>query len=181
MLNQKFIKLIDPIEVKVLKLNFKTFLIIKNGIKSIYVLVPTGLNLLKCGQVLSIQYNNSIVNKQFLSDLTFFYSKLTVLNNDVEKVHTKKLLLKGLGLKATLLVFNSLELKLGFSHSVIVRVPVEIKVSIIKNILIVESFDQIMLGNFAATIKNLRKPDSYKGKGISYKNEVLFLKTVKKA
>ena len=85
-----------------------------------------------------------------------------------------------MGLKATLINDKLIEFKLGFSHMITLSIPNEIKVSIIKNNLILESFDKILLGNFSATIKNFKTPDSYKGKGICYKNEILFLKVVKK-
>jgi len=180
MLNQKYIKLLNIIEVKVLKLNFKTFLLIKNPIKTVYLLVPKGLLIQKSGQSLSLQFNSNKTNKQLLADFPLFYSKILNFNGEYEKVHTKKLVLKGLGLKATLINDKLIEFKLGFSHMITLSIPNEIKVSIIKNNLILESFDKILLGNFSATIKNFKTPDSYKGKGICYKNEILFLKVVKK-
>ena len=180
MLNQKFIKLIDVIELKVLNLNFKTFLLIKNVTKSVYLMVPTGLMVQKIGKLLTLQYNSETINTQLSSDFTFFYLKLTSLNVNIKKIHTKKLLLKGLGLKATILHSNLVELKLGFSHTITLSIPNEIKLTIIKNTLVLESADQILLGNFSATIKSFKTPDSYKGKGICYKNEVLLLKAVKK-
>jgi len=180
MLNQKVIKFIDSIEVQIFKLNFKNFLLLKNGIKSYYLLVPTGLFIKKNGQIVTLQYNQKKMNKQLSSDYSFIYSKLINLNVSLEKMYTKKLVLKGLGLKAILLNENLIELKLGFSHSIKLTIPSEIKVTIIKNILILESFNSILLGNFAASIKKCKAPDSYKGKGVCYKNEVLILKAVKK-
>lgn len=180
MLNQKTIKLLNIIEVKVLKLNFKTFLLIKNPIKTVYLLVPKGLLIQKNNQTLILQYNNNKTNKHLLGNFTFFYSKLLNFNSEFEKVHTKKLVLKGLGLKATFINESLIEFKLGLSHMIQVSIPNSIKVSIIKNTLILESCDNILLGNFSATIKNFKTPDSYKGKGICYKNEILFLKAVKK-
>ena len=115
-----------------------------------------------------------------MSDLTFFYSKLENLNVNLEQLYTKKLLLQGLGLKAILTNLNILELKLGFSHIISLSIPNTIKITIIKNILIIESSDSILLGNFAARIKNFRQPDSYKGKGILYVGEVLRRKKGKK-
>ena len=179
MLSQKSIKLLNIIEVKVLKLNFKTFLLIKNPIKTVYLLVPKGLLIQKSNQTLILQYNNK-TNKHLLGNFTFFYSKLLNFNVEFEKVHTKKLVLKGLGLKATFKNESLIEFKLGLSHTIQLSIPNSIKVSIIKNTLILESCDNILLGNFSAAIKNFKTPDSYKGKGICYKNEILFLKAVKK-
>jgi len=180
MLNQKSIKLLNFFEVKILKLNTKLFLVIKKGVQSSYLQIPTGLVVKKTGLNLIFQYNIKKPTSQLMSDLTFFYSKLENLNVNLEQLYTKKLLLQGLGLKAILTNLNILELKLGFSHIISLSIPNTIKLTTIKNILILESFDSILLGNFAARIKNFRQPDSYKGKGICYKNEVLFLKAVKK-
>ena len=180
MLNQKFIKLLDFFQVKILKLDTKMFLVITKGVHSSYLQIPTGLIVKKNGLNLIFQYNIKKLTSQLMSDLTFFYSKLENLNVNLEQLYTKKLLLQGLGLKAILTNLNILELKLGFSHIISLSIPNTIKINIIKNILIIESSDLILLGNFAARIKNFRQPDSYKGKGICYKNEVLFLKAVKK-
>ena len=180
MLTKKHIKLLDTIEVKVLNFNFKTFLLIKNKIKTFYLLVPKGLLIQKSGQLLTLQYTHKTSSKQLLTDFTLLHSKLINCNVDFEKVYTKKLVLKGLGLKVTAIREGLIELKLGFSHIISVSIPTEIKLSIVKNTLILESFNNIILGNFAASIKNFKTPDSYKGKGICYKNEVLLLKAVKK-
>jgi len=75
---------------------------------------------------------------------------------------------------------NVLKLKLGFSHLITITVPSGIKVFKNKNLLILESSEAFLVGNFANLIRNLRYPDSYKGKGLWYKNEIQILKPVKK-
>ena len=139
-----------------------------------------GLLVQKNGQTLIFRSNLKVDNNNLNSELNFFYSKLLDLNVAIEKIYTKKLLLKGLGLKATFIKQGLSEFKLGFSHSILLNIPIEIKLVIVKNMLIIESTDPIFLGNFASSIKNFKLPDSYKGKGICYKNEVLVLKAVKK-
>ena len=97
-----------------------------------------------------------------------------------EKPIVKKLLLKGLGLKATLLSLEHLELKLGFSHVVNIKIPSQLLVSVKKNTINIEGYDSVLLGNFLHKIRILKAPNVYKGKGIWYKNELKTLKVVKK-
>ena len=97
----------------------------------------------------------------------------------------KKLLFKGLGLKAALLDVGSnkiLELKLGFSHLIRIIIPqTKIGVKLIKNGLLVSGSDLVTVSNFLYKIKSLKLPNRYKGKGIWYKNEVIKLKEIKKS
>lgn len=71
-----------------------------------------------------------------------------------------------------------LELALGYSHNIFVDLPVEIKVETVtergKNpIITLTSYDKQLLGQVAAKIRSLRKPEPYKGKGIRFLGEVV--------
>ena len=71
-----------------------------------------------------------------------------------------------------------LELALGYSHNIFVYLPVEIKVETVtergKNpIITLTSYDKQLLGQVAAKIRSLRKPEPYKGKGIRFLGEVV--------
>ena len=77
-------------------------------------------------------------------------------------------------------VSHKLQLKLGFSNLIIVDVPKSIRVLKRKDALTLEGNNSVIVGNFANLIKSFRYPDSYKGKGIWYKNELRSLKPVKK-
>ena len=71
-----------------------------------------------------------------------------------------------------------LELALGYSHNIFVDLPVEIKVETLtergKNpIITLTSYDKQLLGQVAAKIRSLRKPEPYKGKGIRFLGEVV--------
>ena len=71
-----------------------------------------------------------------------------------------------------------LELALGYSHNIFVDLPIEIKVETLtergKNpIITLTSFDKQLLGQVAAKIRSLRKPEPYKGKGIRFLGEVV--------
>ena len=79
-----------------------------------------------------------------------------------------------------------LELTLGYSHNVAFELPAEIKVTTItekgKNpTIILESNDKQLIGQVAAKIRSLRKPEPYKGKGIKFSNETLRRKAGKSA
>lgn len=98
---------------------------------------------------------------------------------------TKELELVGVGYKATN-QGNLLDLSLGFSHNIVIDVPKELKVSTEmqkgKNPLIkLESHDKQLLGQVAAKIRSLRKPEPYKGKGVKYVGEVVRRKAGKAA
>lgn len=79
-----------------------------------------------------------------------------------------------------------LELALGYSHHIYMQIPDEIKVETVtergKNPLIkMSSFDKQLLGQVAAKIRSLRKPEPYKGKGIKFQGEMLRKKAGKSA
>lgn len=81
---------------------------------------------------------------------------------------------------------NTLDLVLGFSHHFVFELPKEIKVTTAsekgKNpIITLESIDKQLLGQVAAKIRSLRKPEPYKGKGIKFVGEVLRRKAGKSA
>lgn len=93
--------------------------------------------------------------------------------------------LVGVGYKATV-KGQQLELALGFSHNVIFVMPDEVKVEAItergKNpLIIMTSPDKQLVGQIAAKIRSLRKPEPYKGKGIKYLGEEIKRKAGKAA
>ena len=98
------------------------------------------------------------------------------------KLKKKRLKLKGIGMKISFTKnSNFLRFKLGFSHDIFFRIPKnEIKISIKKDVLFLESVDKALVGNYAQGIKNLCLPDIYKGKGFLFSNEKILLKEIKK-
>lgn len=81
---------------------------------------------------------------------------------------------------------QSLELSLGYSHNVQFELPVEIKVTTTSEKgqnpkVILESADKQLIGQVAAKIRSLRKPEPYKGKGIKFTGEILRRKAGKAA
>ena len=76
---------------------------------------------------------------------------------------------------------NKVTLNLGLSHDVIFEVPEGVTVTTPKNTeIVVEGIDQQLVGQVAANIREWRKPEPYKGKGIKYKDEYIFRKEGKK-
>ncbi|MDO8435767.1 MAG: 50S ribosomal protein L6 [bacterium] len=92
----------------------------------------------------------------------------------------KKLELRGIGLKAEL-SGEELVLHVGFSHSIKLRVPKDIKVTIEKNIINISGANKGLVGQFAANIRGKKEPEPYKGKGIRYLGEYVPKKEGKKA
>ena len=79
-----------------------------------------------------------------------------------------------------------LELSIGFSHPIFVLIPEEVKVSTVSEKgqpprIILESTDKQLIGQVAAKLRSLRKPEPYKGKGIKYTGEILRKKAGKSA
>jgi len=112
----------------------------------------------------------------------------SLINNMVEGVSVgfkKELELVGVGYRAS----NSgqrLELALGFSHPIVLEIAPEVKVTTLsergKNpIVTLESFDKQLIGQVAAKIKSMRKPEPYKGKGVRFVGEYIRRKAGKSA
>ena len=92
----------------------------------------------------------------------------------------KELEINGVGYRAQA-QGNKMTLNLGLSHDVIFEVPEGVTVTTPKNTeIIVEGIDQQLVGQVAANIREWRKPEPYKGKGIKYKDEYIFRKEGKK-
>jgi large subunit ribosomal protein L6 len=97
----------------------------------------------------------------------------------------KELELVGVGYKASN-QGNILDLSLGYSHNIIIEVPKELKVTTTQEKgdnprIFLEGVDKQLLGQVAAKIRSLRKPEPYKGKGVKYKNEFIRRKAGKAA
>lgn len=111
-----------------------------------------------------------------------------LIHNMVEGVSTgfrKEMELVGVGYRANA-TGQVLDLSLGYSHAIYLKLPAEIKVEVKsernKNpIIILESDDKQLLGQVCAKIRSLRKPEPYKGKGIKFVGEVIRRKSGKSA
>ena len=93
--------------------------------------------------------------------------------------------LVGVGFKAVA-TDDLLELALGYSHSIFVQMPKEVTVETLTErgkspVITLKSHDRQLLGQVAAKIRSLRKPEPYKGKGIRFKGEIVKKKAGKSA
>jgi large subunit ribosomal protein L6 len=103
----------------------------------------------------------------------------------VTEGYKKNLELVGVGFKASN-QGNVLDLSLGYSHNIIFEVPKELKVVTLTEKgqnpkISIEGIDKQLLGQVAAKIRGLRKPEPYKGKGVKYSDEVVRRKAGKAA
>ena len=107
----------------------------------------------------------------------------SLISNMVEGVTTpfsKKLIIEGIGFKADVQGTN-LNLNLGFSHPIVKVIPTGLTVVHEKGTLTISGINKDDVGEFAAKIRSLKKPEPYKGKGIRYDNEVVRRKQGKKS
>jgi large subunit ribosomal protein L6 len=110
---------------------------------------------------------------------------LANLVKGVTEGYTKKLELIGVGFKAAN-QGNVLDLALGYSHNIIFEVPKELKIATAQEkgqnpTITLEGIDRQLIGQVAAKIRGLRKPEPYKGKGVRYVGEVVRKKAGKAA
>ena len=103
----------------------------------------------------------------------------------VSEGYKKEMELVGVGYRASA-TGQVLELSLGYSHAIFIKLPQEVKVEAKsesnKNpLIILESSDKQLLGQVCAKIRSLRKPEPYKGKGIKFVGEIIRRKSGKSA
>jgi len=95
---------------------------------------------------------------------------------------TKELEIVGVGYRATAQGPSKIEFALGFSHSVPVEAPAGITFEVPQPTrVIVKGIDKELVGQVAANIRKIRKPEPYKGKGVRYAGEVVLRKAGKAA
>lgn len=93
---------------------------------------------------------------------------------------SKELEIQGIGFRAVL-EGNTLVLYMGFTHTVKFPVPEKIKIAVEKNFIRISGVDKYLVGETAAKIRAVKKPEPYQGKGIRYKGEIVRRKEGKKA
>ena len=117
------------------------------------------------------------------SSRAFWGTTRSVLDNFVAGVYKgfeKRLEIQGLGYRANL-EENTLVLLLGYAHPVRLEAPTGVRFKVEKNIITVSGADKALVGNVAASLRALKKPEPYKGKGIRYEGEIVRKKAGKKA
>ena len=158
------------------KINKNHFIVIEDR----YFLVPNSILLEKTDTCLHF-FSRKTKSLSLLEFNNFIFFITYLLKRGPTKLWKKRLILKGLGFKSKInSIDNSVELKLGFSHPVLIRIPSNIFLKVYKNTLIIEGLDKNKVGDFTYCLRSLKFPDIYKGKGFWYKNEIKLFKEVKK-
>lgn len=105
----------------------------------------------------------------------------SLINNMVVGVSTgfsKQLEINGVGYRVAM-AGQSLKFNLGYSHDIMFPIPAGITTAIEQNVITVSGIDKQQVGQVAADIRKLRKPEPYKGKGIKYVGERILRKSGK--
>ncbi|MBX4196971.1 50S ribosomal protein L6 [Candidatus Saccharibacteria bacterium] len=105
----------------------------------------------------------------------------SLINNMVTGVSQgfeKKLEINGVGYRVAQ-QGTDLKFNLGFSHDVIYKVPAGVNITIEQNVITVSGISKQQVGQVAAEIRSLKKPEPYKGKGIKYIDERIIRKSGK--
>jgi|YelNatPaOPRAMG01_1025707.scaffolds.fasta_scaffold11140_5 large subunit ribosomal protein L6 len=127
-----------------------------------------------------IKISPTVSTKQSAANWGTMASLIMNAMKGVSEGFSKTLIIEGVGYRAAL-EGNRLVLNLGFSHPVNYEIPSDIKIEVEKNTIIrVFGVDKEKVGKVASDIRNFKKPEPYKGKGIHYDNEVIRRKVGKK-
>lgn len=105
----------------------------------------------------------------------------TLIANMVEGVtngFSKKLEINGVGFRVAL-AGTTLKMSLGFSHEVVYALPEGIQAVVEQNTITISGISKQLVGQVAAEIRSLKKPEPYKGKGIKYADERILRKSGK--
>ncbi|MDP2650247.1 MAG: 50S ribosomal protein L6 [bacterium] len=109
-----------------------------------------------------------------------FASHIRNMITGVNEPFEKRLVVEGVGYRVNQ-EGNTLVFDVGFSHQVRVAVPDGIEVSVEKNEITIKGINKELVGQFAANVRAVKKPEPYKGKGIRYADEVIRRKEGKRA
>ena len=138
--------------------------------------LPAEMEIKQEGEEITVSRPNDLKKMRSLHGLT-----RTLINNmviGVTRGYTKTLEINGVGFRAAK-SGNKLTLNLGFSHPVEMVDPEGIETAVDGNKITVSGIDKEKVGQFAAEIRDKKRPEPYKGKGIKYADEVILRKAGK--
>lgn len=142
--------------------------------------LPGGISVAQEGDVLTVERSDDERDHRALHGLT-----RTLISNMVVGVTdgwVKELEIIGVGYRAAAKGESSLELALGFSHPVIFDAPAGVTFEVpAPTRIIIKGSDKEVVGQVAASIRKIRKPEPYKGKGVRYLGEKVLRKAGKAA
>ena len=157
--------------------NVTRFLLIENnvGVQK-YIKIPNFITFSKTQQLLNFNYGKDVSAAKFFR---IFFAIYQELNYKIFET----IMIRGVGLKVTLITQPTklLQLKLGYSHQILLSVPAGLNVTVKKKKLLVEGVDKVVVGNFGNKIVNFKSLNNYNGKGLWLKSYQKFiLKEIKK-
>ena len=132
--------------------------------------LPSEMSIVLEGDVITVTRPNDLKKMKSLHGLT-----RTLINNMVVGVtagYTKVLEVNGVGYKVSK-AGKTLTLNLGYSHPVVMEDPEGIESTVADNKITITGIDKEKVGQYAAEIRDKRRPEPYKGKGIKYADEVI--------
>ncbi|MCR4280267.1 MAG: 50S ribosomal protein L6 [Candidatus Komeilibacteria bacterium] len=125
----------------------------------------------------------SVKNETDKSERSLWGTGRSLINNvimGVSQGFSKQLEINGVGFKAAV-QGQKLVLNVGFSHPVEYQAPAGIDIAVEKNVITISGYDRHLVGQTAANIREIKKPEPYKGKGIKYMDEIIRRKAGKAA
>ena len=164
--------------------------------------IPSGVTITVDSDVITVKGAKGELTVPHLSDVTVAVAEgvATVTRNDDERIakaqhglqrallnnavvgvtqgFEKKLEVNGVGFRVAT-SNNELDMALGFSHPVKYKAPAGVTITSEKMAITVTGIDKQQVGQVAAEIRSLKKPEPYKGKGIKYADEVVLRKAGK--
>ena len=126
-----------------------------------------------------VQVTTEAAHKQARANWGTMAALLKNAIQGVSKGFEKKLSVEGIGFRAQIEGTN-IVLNVGFTHPVKYALPQGVKAGVEKNIITISGIDKQLVGEVAAQIRKVKKPEPYKGKGIRYVGEVVRRKAGKK-
>jgi large subunit ribosomal protein L6 len=174
------ISLPDGVKVEISETNLVT---VKGKLGELHQQIDPKITVKVDGNNLILQRNSD--ERDDRSKHGLYRSLLANMVKGVSEGYTIVQELVGVGYKASA-KDQLLELSLGYSHNLMIELPVEIKVETTaergkNNTIILKSIDKQLIGQVAAKIRSLRKPEPYKGKGIRFMGEEIKKKAGKSA
>ncbi|MFA6258008.1 MAG: 50S ribosomal protein L6 [Candidatus Paceibacterota bacterium] len=167
------------------------------------IIIPAGVKVSQSNGIFTVVGPKGTLSKNFRDDVIITIAdktiSLNIKRNDkfsqslwgtyashiknmikgVETPYQKKLILEGVGFKSEV-KGKEIHFALGFSHPVIVKIPEGLTVTAEKNNITIIGIDKELVGSFTASVRALKKPEPYKGKGMRYEGEVIRRKQGKK-
>ena len=171
------------------------------------IAIPEGIKITKNGEVFTVVGPKGTLSKVFKDDVVINLSDksitLSIKRNDkfskslwgtyashiknmitgVVTPYQKKLILEVVGFKSEVKANGANKefvFALGFSHPVVCKIPEGITATAEKNNITITGIDKELVGSFTASVRALKKPEPYKGKGMRYDTEVIRRKQGKK-